>query len=259
MAIGKALAPLAPRRELDATRGTRSTERDLKPQDESDGSGPVGQGEHQVAAGECVASIADANGHFWQTLWNHPANAELASVRKDPNVLLPGDRLTIPPIRPKDVPCATGKRHTFRRRGVPEKIKFVLSVSDGRILADKRYRLLLGSEVHAGRTAADGLIDHWVPTGVTVGFLSVWPEEDDLPKELSWNLQIGYLDPITTRRGVASRLRNLGFDAPADGASEERARAALLAFQAAQGLAASGVVDDATRARLEEVHDRAAR
>ena len=79
----------------------------------------VGQGEYVVKAGECMSSIAFKQGFFWQTLWDLSENSELQRVRKDPFVLLAGDRVHIPHIRPKMESGGTEQKHTFRRKGVP--------------------------------------------------------------------------------------------------------------------------------------------
>ncbi|MGC9973362.1 MAG: LysM domain-containing protein [Bryobacteraceae bacterium] len=46
---------------------------------------------HVVKQGDCMSSIADQYGFFWETLWNHERNAQLKERRKNPNVLMAGD------------------------------------------------------------------------------------------------------------------------------------------------------------------------
>ncbi|APR75164.1 Hypothetical protein A7982_00510 [Minicystis rosea] len=87
-----------------------------------------------------------------------------------------------------------------------------------------------------------------------------FPESDR-----SYQVRVGHLDPISEPSGVASRLVHLGYMRPPDASEsrsrqpawatpEARLRRALQAFQRASGLPATGELDDATRAALEEAH-----
>ena len=79
--------------------------------------------DYKVQKGDCVSSVAFSKGFFWETLWNHGKNSELKSKRKDPNILKEGDVLHIPELTPKEESCATEKRHKFKLKGVPAKLK----------------------------------------------------------------------------------------------------------------------------------------
>jgi N-acetylmuramoyl-L-alanine amidase len=69
--------------------------------------------------GDSIPSLAHENGHFWETVWNDGANAELRQKRPRPNQLAPGDEVAIPDLRPKKKSGATEQKHRFVRRGVP--------------------------------------------------------------------------------------------------------------------------------------------
>jgi hypothetical protein len=83
---------------------------------------PLGNGSYVVQHGDCLESIAFTHGLLWQTIWNDPRNAELQTSR-DPNILLPGDRLFIPELKQKSTDCATDQLHTFERKGVNSRVR----------------------------------------------------------------------------------------------------------------------------------------
>ena len=57
---------------------------------------------HVGQPGDHVSRIADENGFgSWETLWDHPDNAELKAKRKNPNVLAEGDEVAIPEKKKK--------------------------------------------------------------------------------------------------------------------------------------------------------------
>jgi len=215
---------------------------------------PVGDGGCVVASGDTMVSIAEATGHFWERIWNDPANAALKAARREPNVLLPGDRVTVQPLREKLVPCQTTRVHTFRRRGVPTKVTFHLKTSDGKGLPGRRYQLDVGAQRFEGETDGEGKLEHHVATTARTGELTVWLAVRGLPKTASWTLGVGDLGPIETLRGVQGRLRALGHPAGADGVLDERTRDGLRALQTASALPVTGDLDDATVGALRQAY-----
>lgn len=215
--------------------------------------GPVGQGDHVVQQGECIDSIANEQGFFWETLWNHPANKELRTVRSDPNALLPGDRVTVPELRRKSQSASTDARHRFRRRGIPARLKFQLLSPDGEPRAGLKYMLDIDGALHSGTTDGEGRLQVAIPPSAKVGKLMVFPAEGDEPEEYA--LALGELDPVSETSGVQARLNNLGiFCGEVDGVLGPRTRDALERFQRANGLAPTGEPDAATREKLRELH-----
>lgn len=208
---------------------------------------------HVIEPGESVSLLAARHGLFDRTIWDDPANAELRARREHMNVLLPGDRVVIPDRRPRTEPCATGRRHVFRRRGVPSRYR--LQVLDaGRPVADARFRLVVDGVLHEGRTDTEGVLDVTIPPASRRGALRV-----DRPagrRPLLYRLYFGHLDPITSPTGVVQRLRNLGHLPPAltevsPGALEQGMRR----FQAQQRLAPTGRIDAPTLDALRTMHD----
>ena len=212
--------------------------------------GPVGQGDHVVRPGECISSIARDVGQFWETIWNDPANAELKAARKDPNVLLPGDRLTIPKIKPRQESCAAEARHRFVRRGEPAEMHLRI-LEDGEPRANEPYTLEVDGQTFDGTTDGDGNVVLPIPGNARHARLVVGPSGD----QVTYKLALGSVDPVSELSGVQGRLQNLGFDCGTpDGQMGPRTQAALRAFQRRNKLPVTGEPDDATRAKLEEVH-----
>src|SRR5258708_39125129 len=96
---------------------------------------------HIVEQGDTIPSLAFQYGMFSDTLWNHSENSSLRKLRKDPNVLLPGDKVFVPDKKLKQVDKADGARYRFKRRGVPMKFRVQLLDKDRKPRANLKYSL----------------------------------------------------------------------------------------------------------------------
>lgn len=215
----------------------------------TESSGPVGQGDYVVESGDCISSIARESGHFWKKLWDLPENAELKRVRKDPNILLEGDLVTVPPLEMKEESCATEKTHKFVRKGEPAKLRLQIMTEDNKPRANSKYVLDIDGALSRGKTDGDGKVEVWIPPHAREGKITFCDDNCAI------NLKLGGLDPIDQLSGIKGRLNNLGYNC---GATDENlnaaTRAALKHFQEKNGLEASGSPDDQTRSKLQEVH-----
>lgn len=210
--------------------------------------GPAGAGDYTVRSGDCMESIAFQHGFFWQTLWEDPANTTLKQTRKNPNVLLAGDRLTIPPLRRKEVAGATEAHHRFRRKGVPGGIHLQILAND-RPRANERYTLEIDGRLFKGTTDKDGRLRHAIPPDAQRGRLVLESDQEEYP------LLLGCVDPIEEVSGAQVRLSNLGFDCGnTDGVLGPKTKSALRSFQKRHGLPQTGQPDEATRNKLVEVY-----
>ncbi|WP_437599802.1 peptidoglycan-binding domain-containing protein [Sorangium sp. So ce590] len=196
-----------------------------------------------------MVSLSERHGLFVETIWNHPENAELKRKRKDMNVLAPGDVLFIPDKRLKEEQAATGRRHVYRRKGVPA--LFRLQVFDGQEPRKRqRYKLTVDGRSSEGTTDDKGILIEFVATGASRGELVIGPDE------LRVQIDFGHMDPIDTLSGTQKRLANLGYDCGGtDGRPSEATEAAIRAFQRRFRLPETGEPDEATLRKLEEVHD----
>jgi hypothetical protein len=213
---------------------------------------PLGGGrrvaDHVVRDGDCLTSIAFANGFFWQTLWDHPRNTELRASRKDPFTLSACDIVHVPERAIAEWSLPTGQRHVFRRKGIPAWLKVQLLRADGTPRRDEAYELELDGRPLRGelRTDGDGWIIHAISPSAQIGRLSL----DDGEEEHL--LHLGHIRPIDELVGVQARLMNLGFyDGPLDDQMTDDTVAALQEFQASAGLDPVGELDDATRDALK--------
>lgn len=217
---------------------------------ESVGTGPVGQGDYEVGPGECMSSIALDKGYYWRTIWDHPPNSELKSIRKDPNVLLPKDRVTLPKKNEKQEGGATEMRHRFVRRGEPSRFRFQAKVED-EPLRNSEYVLTVDGKKQEGVTDAEGWIDVDLPGNAHSGELVITCEG----QEYRFALNLGHMEPVTEVAGVQKRLQNLGFPpGPIDGIMGPKTRSAIAQFQKSQGMEATGQLDEATRQKLQKAH-----
>lgn len=206
---------------------------------------------HIVKRGECISSIAFETGHFWQTLWEHPDNAELRALRKNGHVLMEGDEVVVPDLRPKVVAVATGKTHIFRRKGVPEKLR--LRFGDDQFpRAGIPYVLILDGQEIRGATDDKGELWHYLSPSARSAELILQP--DGAPEE-HYSLELRGLDPITEISGLQGRLRNLSYySGPIDGELTDATVRAMRDFQASRKLTLTSEPDDATRDALLEAH-----
>jgi hypothetical protein len=202
-----------------------------------------------VVSGDSIPSIADDSGHFWETVWNFPDNAELKSKRKNPNILAPGDEVSVPPIRLKDFPCGTDARHSFKRKGVPNKIKIQL-FQFGEPRKNEDYVLIIDDDIIKGKTDGDGIIEKFVKPSAKGGVLRLDGGKEEYP------VRIGHLNPIDTTSGVKQRLNNLGYSCGDESNDDsEQFKQALVQFQNDQKIEPTGQLDAASRAKLQSIHE----
>ncbi|MDC3956760.1 peptidoglycan-binding protein [Polyangium jinanense] len=203
---------------------------------------------HDVQAGECIATIAAKYGLPWKTVWEAPENAALRKLRKDPNVLAPGDKVTVPQPKPKPSPIETGKSHRFVVKR--EKVRVYLKLTAGQEpLANEPWEIECGERKLEGTTGDDGTLEAEVPADQAEAVLK-------LPnRRQTYKLALGELEPIDTIRGAQTRLKNLGLHADEpSGTLDEATTAAIEAFQRAEKISVTGKYDATTQKALAKVY-----
>lgn len=202
-----------------------------------------------VRQGDYLAKVAHQLGFDADAIWGDAKNEDLKKQR-DPSMLSPGDVLYVPEETPKpDLSVNEGDAHDFQAT-VPEvTVSLVLRDGDGPI-ADEPYVINgLGDPIE-GSTDADGALTF------TAGVLTREVELVLKKRNVKHLVLIGDMDPLDERSGAKKRFDHLGFrDPDADeGGDEELSPAVIQAFQAANGLAVTGELDEATLGALAAAH-----
>jgi hypothetical protein len=204
---------------------------------------------HNVTQGDCFLSIAEANGFFWETLWNHAENKTLKAARKDPAVLLPGDKVFVPDKRRKDVDGATNQVHKFKVKNTPAKLKMRFLDDSDNPRANMQYVLDIDGKEFTGSTDNDGAINVSLPPDAKKGKLVFENENEE------YELLLGHLDPIDEISGVQSRLKGLGYyDGETTGTLDEKTGDAIREYQTAIGAEPTGEIDESVKNKLKSAY-----
>lgn len=202
-----------------------------------------------IQDGDSVIKLSEQYGFAADTIWSDSANADLKKLRPDMNVLVPGDVVVIPGKKLKKEKRPTGKRHRFRRKGVPALFRLQLFDGDWP-RKNQKYQLTVDGQQFEGTTDDKGVLQQYVPTGAAEGQLVIGTDQ------ASFTLKFGFLRPASDLAGVQRRLANMGFDCGnTDGDFTDQTVEAIMAFQAHFGLKQTGELDDDTLHKLEHVHD----
>lgn len=179
---------------------------------------PVGDGNHEVLPGECMASIAHDAGFLWQTLWDLPQNSELKARRKDPYVLFPGDRVYIPDPRPGQESCQVDQNNKFVLTNPVEQLQIKITDDQDQPMKNVPYTLTVdgttvkddtdskGNKV-TGHTDGQGMIKYSISPSARDGRLVV----GEGVNRRDYKLMFGYVHPAETTSGLQGRLLDLGF------------------------------------------------
>lgn len=207
--------------------------------------------QYTVKQGDCILSIAEDFGLLWETIWNHPDNAQLKQRRKDPNILLPGDVVTVPEKDLRVESAQTEKRNKFVIQMPQAQVRLRLHDFKRQPRANLAYTATVDGAITSGRSDGDGFIT-----------LPVAPNAREMKLDVTegsrtdhYTLPLGAIDPIEEISGVQQRLTNLGLAcASENGTMGELTKTAIRALQVEKGLKATGELDDATRQAVLKMH-----
>jgi N-acetylmuramoyl-L-alanine amidase len=204
----------------------------------------------EVREGDTITSVAFRFGFFPETLWQHPSNSVLRSLRTDGDILMPGDVMNVPPIRIRPHLAPVNHRYRFRRKGVPARMRMQIFDENGP-RASQSFVLSIDARELPGTTDGDGVIEAFIPPDAVRGELMIGPDRK------TYTILFGTLDPITEIIGVQKRLNNIGFYCGEEtGEMNDATAEALRRFQFRAQLPVTGHLDDTSRNMLAKIHDR---
>lgn len=206
---------------------------------------------YPVKQGDCILSIADKFGFKWETIWNHPDNADLKQLRKDPNILFPGDIAIIPDKTPRVETAPTDQLAKFVKKKPLTQVRLRLVDMKRQPRTNVQYTATADGVISSGQSNGDGYITILVPPNAQELKLKV----TEGSKTDEYTLPLGSIDPIDELSGVQQRLANLGYPCGSEqGTLGELTKAALRAFQKEMKLDVTGNPDDTTRQKLKQMH-----
>lgn len=205
--------------------------------------------------GDCCSSVAEAAGHLWSTIWDHPDNAALRNDCDDPNCLIPGRGLAVPPIERREESVPVDQRHRFR---FDNEAKLVIRITwpDGAPRRSVSFQLTIDGVVVKDEVSASGPVA--VPAlrpGARQGQLLV-RGAGGVPgvPEQKFRFTLGTLRGYREAAGVQQRLRNLGHrQTDSAGTDASKAAAAIRIVQKAAREAETGKAADVAN-RLRNDH-----
>lgn len=211
---------------------------------------------HVTRPGECFATIARDYGYAEKDLYGHPDNAELRKMRPNAHVLNPGDAVALPDKGPlRRVTAQVEMKNRFVVKLPTRELRVRLLDVRGKPIANETYAITIGDDLRSGETDGDGYVVQTFQRRARVATLRI------LDRTIA--LSFGDLDPLKDvpdagASGARERLRNLGYDVGDDTGSDEGldhgTKTALALFQHHAGIDVTGVLDDATSAKLIELH-----
>ncbi|MDP2565492.1 PGRP and LysM peptidoglycan-binding domain-containing protein [Pseudoalteromonas marina] len=212
--------------------------------------------QHTVAQGETLLRIAKQYGYQTsKALYNHPSNAEFKALRPDPNLIYPGDKITIPPKKEKFIPLRTNSINSFVVQSEKEYFRLQIIHEDGDDITGKRIVITIGSQTIDTVLPSNGLIEVELNENDSLtGQVDLYLKEDQSSPSESFTAQVGHLDPIDTLSGVQARCNLLGFDCgTVDGINGSKTKAGVRDFQYEHDLEVDGIAGAKTKAKLQQV------
>ena len=211
---------------------------------------------HSVQPGEhLVRIVAAEHVSSYRRVWDHSSNKDLASKRKNPNILLPGDVVNLPNPAPKTADAPTEKVSRFVAT-TEDKLDFRVVLLDENNQPMKSLKCQFLEEGREATSDGSGMLERLeLFPSFELGVLRFDFRED---VRLAFAVAVGHLDPLDTPSGIQERLSNLGYYAGEIGYADDDAMAlkcAIEEFELENGLEPTGDPANATMLdKLKNVH-----
>jgi hypothetical protein len=217
-------------------------------------------GIHKVVQGEYLFGIAKKYGFpDWKKIWDHGQNAELKELRKNPNVLFPGDEVFIPDPELREEDRPTDNLHTFVAPAEKLMLRVVLTRVYGEPYKGAPCVLIANADRKELTADGDGMIEQEIKPTITKATLQAEDEVqvNGAPEKIDREVEllIGNLDPVKEPSGQRARLANLGYyRLPADTVDDDEFKSSVEEFQCEHSLQVDGVCGPNTQAKLLSEH-----
>ena len=212
---------------------------------------------YTVKQGDRLPTIASKNGFLcWQSSWNFAGNASLKKLRGNAHILYPGDQVAIPSKLPRVAEVWGGEAEFVLLKELEVlRVRFAeAEASDGEPVLF-RATPDAGGDCFEGELAADGSMEIELPPDTTKVTVELYCGECNDPF-VTYQLNVGGMDPLTENTGIQARLANLGYyDGTIDGDVGDVTKSAIVRFRREYGLPLSDEVDNDLRNALQWVHD----
>jgi len=209
-------------------------------------------GNYTIAQGDYVSRIAAQHGFAdYKKIWDHPNNADLKNLRKNPEVLLPGDELYIPDREDRIEDRPTDAKHKFQTPLPPLKLRLVVKDVNNKPVAGRPCQLTVDGHLYELTTDGDGKVEQVIPRLSKEGHFVL--KDPSVPIDIDIPVLIGHLDPVEERSGQFARLQSLGYYAGDDSQDDQRFKRAVEEFQCDNKLTVDGICGPATQAKLKQV------
>lgn len=210
---------------------------------------------HTVNQGESVAIIAKKYGFpSWGALYNHADNSDFKTLRPNPDIIFPGDKIFIPEAQESRFNVKANQRHTFRSQAKKDEVVMKIGAIGGIIWSDRKVELDINGNIVESKTDAQGNAHFKLPKGhAEEAILLIYTPKDTNNPSYRVSVKLGHLDPITEEIGQQARLTALGYDCGLlTNKANQRFENATKDFQSDNKLTVDGVCGPNTQQALEK-------